>query len=252
MRAAILLALPLTAGVPSDSPPPAVLRLEVVAIHPHDPGAFTQGLVWSNGRLFESTGLVGRSSLREVELESGTVLRQVDLNPPLFGEGLALVGDELVQLTWQDQRALRWRTTTFAPLGEFRYEGEGWGLCFDGTSLISSDGTNRLAVRDPKTFAVKRSVAVTDRGRPLHSLNELECVDGSVWANVYGTERIVRIDPGSGRVTGEVDASGLLRREEAARADVLNGIAWVPERGTFLLTGKLWPSIFEVRLVERR
>lgn len=249
MRGALLLVLPLL-GAPSPPDNPVALRLEVVAIHPHDPRAFTQGLVWSKGRLFESTGLVGASSLREVDLESGTVLRQVDLEFPLFGEGLALVGDELIQLTWQDQRVLRWRVADFAPSGENRFEGEGWGLCFDGTSLISSDGTNRLALRDPETFAVKRSVAVTDRGRPLHSLNELECVDGSVWANVYGTERIVRIDPRSGRVTGEVDASGLLRRGEATKADVLNGIAWVPERGTFLLTGKLWPSMFEVRLVE--
>lgn len=242
--------LSLVAAAPPPAPAPTTLGLEVVAIYPHDPEAFTQGLVWSRGRLFESTGLVGRSSLREVDLESGTVLRRVGLDPPLFGEGLALVGDELIQLTWQNQRALRWRASDFTPLGEFRHEGEGWGLCFDGTSLISSDGTNRLAVRDPRSFAVKRSVAVTDRGRPLHSLNELECVDGSVWANVYGTERIVSIDPTSGRVTAEVDASGLLRRDEAATADVLNGIAWVPERGTFLLTGKLWPSLFEVRLVE--
>lgn len=249
---ALLLAFSVSASAPpSASPAPEVWDLEIVAIHPHDPEAYTQGLVWSSGRLFESTGLVGRSSLREVDLVSGAVLRQVALDPPLFGEGLALVGDELVQLTWQNGRALRWNRDDFAPRGESRYRGEGWGLCFDGTSLLSSDGSDHLTRRDPRTFEVLGSVVVTDRGRPLHSLNELECVDGSVWANVYQTDRLVRIDPTTGRVTAEVDAAGLLRRDEARNAEVLNGIAWIPERGSFLLTGKLWPSLFEVRLRRR-
>lgn len=228
---------------------PEQLRLEIVAIYPHDPEAFTQGLLWHQGRLYESTGLVGRSRLREVDLHSGAVLREVSLAPPLFAEGLALVGDELIQLTWQNGRALRWNLEDFGSRGEVRYEGEGWGLCFDGSRLVHSNGSDRLVFRHQTTFAELGSVAVTDRGRRLMSLNELECVDDRVWANLLGSDRIVAIDPTSGRVVAEVDASGLLRHDEARNADVLNGIAWVPERGTFLITGKLWPSLFEVRFV---
>lgn len=233
-------------------PTPVPLRLEVVAIHPHDPDAFTQGLVWDRGRLFESTGLVGRSRLREVEPTTGTVLRERELERPFFGEGLALVGDELVQLSWQDGVAWRWSRDQFEPRGRHTYQGEGWGLCFDGRRLVMSDGSARLVFRDPESFAVLGSVTVRRSGIPLPSLNELECVDGRVWANVYGSDRIVAIDPVRGVVVAEVDASGLLRRDEAATADVLNGIAWVPERKTFLVTGKLWPALFEVRFLEER
>ncbi len=228
------------------------LRVRVLARHPHDPKAFTQGLLWHGGRLYESTGLRGgRSSVREVDLATGRVLRRRALDADFFGEGLALVGGDLVQLTWTSGVAFRWRLRSFEPRGRFTYRGEGWGLCFDGRQLVMSDGSAWLAFRDPKTFEVRRRVRVTLHGRPVDRLNELECVEGAVFANVWTTDHIVRIDPASGRVTALVDASGLLSSEErAGRADVLNGIAWVPEWERFLITGKRWPWLFEVRFDE--
>lgn len=235
-------------------PPPAgLLRLvpKVVASYPHDPGSFTQGLVWADGRLYESAGQYGASNLREVELESGRVLRRVDLAHNLFAEGLALVPPgELIQLTWREGVALRWDTAAFDQRGVFEVTGEGWGLCFDGSRLVMSDGSDQLFFRDPQTFAVQGQKRVTLRGRPLKLLNELECVDGMVYANVWQTDLIVRIDPASGIVNATIDAAGLLSPREREGAEVLNGIAWVPERKVFLLTGKLWPKLFAVELVE--
>jgi glutamine cyclotransferase len=234
----------------AQSAAPVALALSVVARHPHDRGAFTQGLVWHEGKLFESTGLEGRSSLREVELDTGSVLRKVDLRADLFGEGLALVGERLVQITWRDGVAYEWSAGTFERLAERAYAGEGWGLCYDGQDLVMSDGSARLTFRDPASFEARRTVLVTKGGEPLPMLNELECVRGAVYANIWQTDEIVRIDPRSGRVTGTVDASGLLTAAERPGTDVLNGIAFVPETGRFLITGKLWPTIFEVELTE--
>jgi glutaminyl-peptide cyclotransferase len=226
------------------------LVYEVVAVHPHDPDAFTQGLLVSDdGRLFESTGLYGSSSIREVELASGAVIRRADLPPELFGEGLALVGEVLVQLTWREGVALRWDADTLDPVGTLRYEGEGWGLCWDGGRLVMSDGSDRLTFREPDGFEVIGYVEVELDGSPLERLNELECVDGEVWANVWQTDTVVRIDPATGRVNGVLDAGGLLDRGGAPEADVLNGIAALPGTDRFLLTGKRWPSVFEVRIV---
>ncbi len=226
------------------------LRVEVLARHPHDSGAFTQGLLWHDGRLYESTGLRGHSSVREVDLPSGRVLRERRLDATLFGEGLARVGSELIQLTWTRGVALRWGLADFSPKGRFGYQGEGWGLCFDGRWLVMSDGSEWLTFRDPTRFEARRRVRVTLHGRPVRRLNELECVAGAVYANVWTTDRIVRIDPESGRVTALVDASGLLPAgKRPAGADVLNGIAWIPERARFVLTGKRWPWLFEVRFV---
>lgn len=222
------------------------LGARVIRRYPHQRDAFTQGLVWHDGLLYESTGQEGHSSLRLVELETGEVLRRRDDEPSLFGEGLALAGDLLYQLTWQNGRALVFRRDDFAPVREFSYDGEGWGLCHDGTSLVMSDGSERLVFRDPASFAAQRSVRVTLEGNPVTQLNELECVAGAVWANVWQTDTIVRIDPRDGRVTAVVDASGLLTAEERRAANVLNGIAWMPESGHFLLTGKYWPWLFEV------
>jgi glutamine cyclotransferase len=222
------------------------LRVRVVERHPHQRDAFTQGLVWDDGALYESTGVVGHSSLRLVELETGEVLRRREDDASVFAEGLAVVGDLLYQITWRDRRALVFRRGDFSPVREHSYEGEGWGLCHDGTSLVMSDGSDRLAFRDPATFDVRRTVRVTLEGKPVAQLNELECVAGAVWANVWQTDGIVRIDPRDGRVTAVVDASGLLTAEERAGADVLNGIAWMPEKGHFLITGKYWPWLFEV------
>jgi len=222
------------------------LRVHVIRRYPHQRDAFTQGLVWHDGELYESTGGVGHSSLRLVELETGEVLRRRDDEPSLFGEGLALAGDALYQITWQDGRALVFRRADFAPVREHSYEGEGWGLCHDGASLVMSDGSDQLVFRDPATFAVRRAVRVTLAGNPVTRLNELECVEGAVWANVWQEEVLVRIDPGDGRVTAVVDARGLLAAEERDGVDVLNGIAWMPENGHFLITGKYWPWLFEV------
>jgi glutaminyl-peptide cyclotransferase len=226
---------------------------EVVARRPHDVEAFTQGLVLDpSGRLFESTGLLGRSSLREVDPADGRVLRRRALHDERFGEGLALVGDRLIQLTWQNGIAITWDVETFEPLTTYEYEGEGWGLCHDGTRLVMSDGSDHLTFRDPETFAVLGDVTVTLDGEPVAALNELECVDGAVWANVYQTDRIVRIDPETGAVTGTLDLDGIIepRPDDAQHRAVLNGIAYDQAADTFLVTGKLWPELIEIRVTE--
>lgn len=229
--------------------PPERFRVRVVRRYPHDTSAFTQGLLWHEGHLYESTGLRGRSTLRKVDLETGEVLRRRDLDRALFAEGLALVGTRLIQLTWQSGQAHVWNLEDFRHERTFRYQGEGWGLCHDGQHLVMSDGSSRLVFREPDTFRAVREVTVRREGRALRQLNELECVDGAVWANVWQTDELVRIDPASGRVTAVVDASGLLSDEEELDVDVLNGIAWIPERQRFVITGKLWPHLFEVELV---
>lgn len=236
---------------PSTPPPPAVeaLRVRVIRRFPHDPDAFTQGLLWHDGHLYESTGLHGRSSLRKVALETGEVLAQRSVERRLFAEGLARVDDRLIQLTWESGEAHVWSLDGFEHRRTFTYDGEGWGLCYDGRHLVMSDGSERLTFRDPETFRVDHVIRVRDDAGFVEELNELECVDGVVWANVWQTDRIVRIDAASGRVTGSVDASGLLELGDRLDADVLNGIAWIPERGHFVITGKLWPWLFEVDFV---
>ncbi len=229
--------------------PAAVVQSLAVKIHrtlPHDTSAYTQGLLWWNGKLYESTGQYGRSDLRRLDPETGAVEQQVDISPAYFGEGLARVDDRLIMLTWKAQRAFVFGLERFDEQRTFRYEGEGWGLCNDGSRLVMSDGSNRLAFRDLRTFEELGDVAVTLRGFPLTQINELECVGDSVYANVYQTDFLVRIDPSSGRVTHYIDASGLLTREEARGVDVLNGIAFDPGAETFYITGKLWPKMFEV------
>jgi glutamine cyclotransferase len=256
----IALTAGLVAACAKDAPPLAApplpaaedLVVQVVRSYPHDRGAFTQGLLYHEGRLYESTGLPGRSSLRRVVLESGQVERQIAVPNPIFAEGLARVEDRLVQLTWQEQRAFVWSLDRFQKVAEHAYEGEGWGLCYDGQRLVMSDGSAHLTFRDGRTFERVGEVTVTRNGAPLPQLNELECVDGAVYANVWQTESIARIDPGTGRVTAWIDASGLLTDNERASTDVLNGIAYRPETKTFLLTGKLWPRLVEVQFVPRR
>jgi glutamine cyclotransferase len=222
-----------------------------VSRRPHDVEAWTQGLQLDEaGRLFESTGLLGYSTLREVDPRSGLVLRSTALPNDLFGEGLALVGDRLVQLTWRQGTASVWDRESFDLLDSHAYEGEGWGLCFDGERLVMSDGSDRLTFRDPASFEVLGEVAVTLEGQPQSSLNELECVDGVVWANVWTTDHIVRIDPSTGLVTGVLDLAPLAEGRDRGRGSVLNGIAYDALAGTYLVTGKLWPELFEIRILE--
>jgi glutaminyl-peptide cyclotransferase len=236
---------------PAAAAPIEELHVRVIRKYPHATDAFTQGLIWHDGLLYESTGQYGHSSLRKVRLEDGVVLDRRDLDPALFGEGLALVGDHLIQLTWRSGMALVSDPVTLETRKTLRYAGEGWGLCYDGTELVMSDGSSMLEFRDPESMALLREVTVLKNGRPVPKLNELECVGSDIYANIWQRNEIIRIDRRTGRVSATIDASGLLSRIEAIRADVLNGIAYKPESNTFLLTGKLWPHVFEVELVSR-
>ena len=228
---------------------PVRYTYEVIAAWPHDRGAFTQGLLVRNGGFLESTGLNGQSSLREVELKTGRVLKQVSIAPQYFGEGLAVIGDRAFMLTWQHGKGFVYDADTFRLEREFAYKGEGWGLTTDGTSLILSDGTAQLRFLDPATFAVTRTVEVTSEGKPVEHLNELEFIRGEVFANVWQENEIVRIDPATGVVRGVIDCSGLLPRPEIRPdTDVLNGIAYDAATDRLFLTGKRWPKIYEVRL----
>jgi glutaminyl-peptide cyclotransferase len=219
---------------------------QVIAFYPHDPDAFTQGLLLHEGFFYESTGLYGQSSVRKVHPTTGTVLMQVNLSSSDFGEGLARVGDELVQLTFREQVAYVYDIQSFTGQGSFSYTGQGWGLCYDGRRFVMSNGSSLLFFRDPATFQIVGQVVVTLDGSPLDNLNELECVGSVVYANVWLTDTIVRIDVATGVVLTEIDASGLLTPEEQQQADVLNGIAFDPSTEHFFLTGKLWPKVFEV------
>jgi len=222
-------------------------QYQVVATYPHDPDAFLQGLVWHDNGFYESTGLYGQSTLRRVEFPSGSVTRQVSLTRQYFGEGLAMVGDRLVQLTWTTRRGFVYDRSTFGVLGEFSYDTEGWGLTFDGTSLILSDGSDVLTFLDPDSYLPTRTLNVTHDGRPVRELNELEWIRGEVWANVWQTDQIVRIDPTTGQVTDILHLAGLLPASaRTGREDVLNGIAFDAETGRIFVGGKLWPLLFEI------
>ena len=226
------------------------LRVSVLRTIPHETSAYTQGLVWHDSYLYESTGQYGESRLRQIDPRTGAVDQQISISPAFFGEGLALVGDnELFMLTYQAERGMVYDLETFDQIRTFRYRGEGWGLCYDGRRLIMSNGSDTLTFRDPSTFKEIGAVRVTLRGLPLTKLNELECVSDRVYSNVYQDDAIVIIDPSSGRVTHQIDASGLLTPEETRGTDVLNGIAYDPNTETFYITGKDWPKMFEVQFV---
>lgn len=225
------------------------LKLEIVAIHPHDPTAFTQGLLWHDGELYESTGLWGRSTLKRYLPHTGDLVARHDLEPTYFGEGLALVGERLVQLTWKAGVAIVYDRDSLTPIDQWGYNGEGWGLAYDGEHLIMSDGTSRLTYRSTEDFRWLETVEVKMNDRPLAKLNELEFVDGRLYANVWGKDQIVRLDPATGIVDGSIHIGDLLTPMERRIADVLNGIAYDPETRTFWLTGKLWPRLFQARFV---
>lgn len=224
---------------------------EVVASYPHDSTAFTQGLIWHENALYESTGLEGQSKVRRLEFPSGRVLSEIDLPSDLFGEGLALVDNRLIQLTWKSHRGFVYDLETFRKLQEFSYDTEGWGLTYDGKNLILSDGSSNLFYLDPQTFKPIRKLAVTMNGKPLTELNELEFIDGEIWANVWQTDFIVRIDPSTGRVSSFLNLKGILApSDKTGREDVLNGIAYDAEHKRVFITGKLWPRVFEIRVTK--
>ncbi|MEZ4288192.1 MAG: glutaminyl-peptide cyclotransferase [Polyangiales bacterium] len=229
--------------------PPKELRVKVLKKHPHESNAFTQGLLWHDGKFYESTGTYGGSSLRSVDVETGKVERHTQLPSWIFAEGLAIHSERLTQLTWKSGKAYVWRLNDFAKIKEFDYPGEGWGLCALGDRFVMSDGSDSLRILNPDTFEIERRVTVHAGDQRLRNLNELECVDGFVYANVWQTNSILRIDPSNGRVDAIVDASRLLTADEASRADVLNGIAYRPTDGHYFLTGKFWPWVFEVQFV---
>lgn len=227
-----------------------VYSYQVVRVFPHDPKAFTQGLVYDQGFLYEGTGLTGKSTLRKVELETGRVVGLVKLPDRLFGEGVTLWEDKIMQLTWQSKIGLVFDRQTFRLLKKFYYPTEGWGFTQDGKHLIMSDGTALLYFLDPQTFKEIRRIRVRDEGNPIGFLNELEYIKGEIYANVYGTDRITRIAPESGRVTGWIDLSGILPEKDRKRGvDVLNGIAYDVQKDRIFVTGKLWPKLFEIRLI---
>ena len=224
----------------------------VVATYPHDPRAFTQGLFYLNGHLYESTGQVGQSTIRKVHFEDGRVLQSVPIPPGLFGEGIVNFGNEIVSITWQGGRGFRWDLATLRQTGEWRYEGEGWGLTQNGTDIIMSDGSSALRFLDPVTLAERRRITVTRGGIEQTQLNELEWVNGEIFANVWQTPLIVRIDPASGRVTGVIDLTALAAENGDASDRVLNGIAYDRQRDRLFVTGKYWPRLYEIDLVRAK
>ena len=249
-----LLALLLGSCAAGDSQPASIptYGYQVVHTYPHDRSAYTQGLVYLDGFLYEGTGLNGKSSLRKVKLETGEVVQQRPLPDQYFGEGVTDWNSQLVQLTWQGQTGFVYDRGTFDFKQSFKYPGEGWGLTHDGTRLIMSDGTSTLRFWNPGTFEETGRLPVLDAETPVTNLNELEFINGEIYANVYQTDRIARINPATGRVTAWIDLQGLLRdADRSVAVDVLNGIAYDQKGGRLFVTGKLWPRLFEIKLIPR-
>lgn len=250
-RFALCAALALAAAPAAAALP--VAGFKVVATYPHDTGAYTEGLFWLDGALYESTGMPGRSGLRKVRLSDGAVLQHQSIDAHLFGEGIVNWGDEIISLTWRDQVGFRWDRKTLEVNSTFRYAGEGWALTQDGKHIIMSDGTPVLKFLDPVTLNEVRRVTVTAEGRPLANINELEWVKGEVLANIWQTNRIARIDPRTGAVKGWIDLTGLPETVEPHDNDsVLNGIAYDARRDRLFVTGKDWPHLYEIRVVPPR
>ena len=228
----------------------SVYTYEIINTFPHDRNAFTQGLVFEDGVLYEGTGLYGRSTLRKVELETGSILQMHKLSAEFFGEGITIYGDNIIQLTYKENVGFVYNKYTFELLRTFNYPTEGWGITHNGRQLIMSDGTPTLYFINPETFEQVSRIRVYDRNVPVWRLNELEYVEGQIYANVWGTERIARIAPETGRVLGWIDMKGLLTQQDYSRTvDVLNGIAYDQKSGRLFVTGKLWPKLFEIKLM---
>jgi len=221
---------------------------KIVQTYPHDPHAYTQGLVYADGFLYEGTGQYNESSLRKVELSTGKVVQRVDLPGAYFGEGIVLWKDKIIQLTWQSRIGFVYDRATFKQLRTFTYSREGWGITHDGKRLIMSDGSSSLFFWDPETLKETGKLDVSDKGSPVTNLNELEYIHGEIYANVYQTDRIARISPKTGAVLGWIDLTGLLTPGEKSRADVLNGIAYDAKSNRLFVTGKWWPKLFEIRV----
>ena len=227
------------------------LGWKVTGIHPHDPQAFTQGLVWYESGFYEGTGMEGKSQLRRIEFPSGNVLQKRDLPKEVFGEGIALAGDKIYQLTWTSRTGYVYDRATFKLLRQFTYPNEGWGLTYDGKNLIQSDGSSVLTYLDLQSLQPVRQVEVSMNGKPLSDLNELEWVEGEIWANVWQTEQVVCIDPQSGQVRRYFDFKNILPdRMRTGREDVLNGIAYDAEKKRLFLTGKWWSKLFEIKVLD--
>ncbi len=230
--------------------PAQVCGFRVVNVYPHDAKAFTQGLFFDGGFLYEGTGLKEASSLRKVDLATGAVVKTRSLEGKYFGEGITICGDNIIQLTWQSNTGFVYDKNTFDLLRTFQYPGEGWGITYDGSRLIMSDGTSRLRFRDPVTFSETGGVNVRANGKPVENINELEYVRGEIYANIWKSDYIARIDPRTGDVTGWLDLTGLLKPEDRGLlTDVLNGIAYDPAGNRLFVTGKMWPKIFEIEIV---
>lgn len=249
--AGLVLAGAAALGVWAQNRPPAGPRLwtaDIVATFPHDPGAFTQGLLVHDGKLYESTGQYGHSSIRRVDIQSGRVEQMAPLRFSYFGEGMTILGERIYQLTWKSQTALVYDLASFELLETRRYSGEGWGLTDDGEALIMSDGSATLRYYDPESFELLRTLEVRDQGRPVTRLNELEYIDGEIWANIWYDDRLVRVSPDTGEVLAWVDLSHLVPRTQRSADAVLNGIAYDAEAGRLFVTGKNWPQLFEIAL----
>ena len=238
-----------SAGNNADKDSVPTYGYEIVNTWPHDKDAYTQGLVFHESKLLESTGQEGRSSLRLVEPETGKILKKTNVPRPYFAEGITVFKGKIYQLTWQHQLGFIYDAESFEKLGDFSYRGEGWGLTNDGSSLIMSDGTNRIRFLDPDNFQVNRTISVLDGRTPVASINELEYVHGEIYANIWHKERVARIEPLTGRVLGWIDLSGLRALSDVNDNEaVLNGIAYDEDNDRLFVTGKLWPKLFEIRV----
>jgi glutamine cyclotransferase len=243
----------LAAAALGQSASPTQYTFKVVRQFPHDPSAFTQGFAYQDGYFYEGTGLNGKSSLRQVEVKTGAVVKQVDLPTEYFGEGIAILKNQVVQLTWQSHAGFVYRLKDFHQLKQFSYPGEGWGLTSDGRQFFLSDGTSEIRILDPVTFAEKRRIKVRDGATAITELNELEFVDGQIWANIWMTDRIVRISPATGKIFGWIDLKGLLSPiYRLAPEAVLNGIAYDSQNKRLFVTGKLWPAVFEIKVLAKK
>lgn len=225
-----------------------IYTYEVVATYPHDQGAFTQGLQYADGIIYEGTGLEGSSGVRKVELKTGKVLKETKNDPIYFGEGITVLGTSIYQLTYVTEKGFIYDKESLARTDSFMYQGEGWGLTTDGSSLIMSNGSSRITFINPLTRSISKTIEVYDGIDPVFNLNELEYIKGEIWANIWTTDRIVRIDPTTGKVLGWIDLSALLTASEDGKADVLNGIAYDSATDRIFVTGKLWPKLFEIKI----